>query len=144
VQRSRNSNSLILKSLGWGVVGYIFNETVLRHILPEKFLGIPLKVHAVTSDTDVTKMYGAQYGDPENKIKNPADENAEKVDNSAVGGIDLTAEQMNLQLQNAGKQIKFNVDPAMLAQLRNVPGFTPVVMGMQVMTEASFRQFLGI
>ena len=69
----------------------------------------------------------------------PTTDNAEKV-----GGIDLTAEQMNLQLQNAGQQIEFRVDPAMLTQLQNVAGFTSNVIGMQIMTEASLSQFLGV
>ena len=66
-----------------------------------------------------------------------------KVDNS-YGGIDLTAEKLNLQLQNAGKEIKFKVDPAMLAQLQNVPGFAPNVIGLEAMTELSLKKFFGI
>ena len=102
--------------------------------------------HGDTSSLKVGATLTTPGGDKEGSLPtNKSGGDASNADNSSLnGGIDLTAEQMNLQLQNAGKQIKFNVDPAMLAQLRNVPGFTPVVMGMQVMTEASFRQFLGI
>ena len=60
-----------------------------------------------------------------------------------TGGIDFNADKLNLQLQNAGKEIKFKSNPAMLAQLRNAPGFTSVVIGMQPMTELNFKQFLG-
>jgi len=58
------------------------------------------------------------------------------------GGIDLTPANMHLQTQNAGEGIKFHVDPAMLKQLQNAPGFVPVIINIQPMT--NLRQFLGI
>jgi len=59
-----------------------------------------------------------------------------------TGGIDLTPAKMNLQTQNSGGGIKFHLDPAMLDQLRNAPGFVPVIINIQPMTD--LRQFLGI
>jgi hypothetical protein len=38
--------------------------------------------------------------------------------------------------------IKFHLDPAMLEQLRNAPGFVPVIINVQPMTD--LRKFLGI
>jgi hypothetical protein len=58
------------------------------------------------------------------------------------GGIDLTPANMNLQTQNNGGEIKFHLDPAMLEQLRNAPGFVPVIINIQPMT--NLRTFLGL
>jgi len=61
---------------------------------------------------------------------------------SSTGGIDLTPANLHLQIQNTGMGIKFHMDPAMLAQLQNAPGFSPVIINMQPMKD--LRQFLGI
>ena len=58
------------------------------------------------------------------------------------GGIDLTPANMNLQTQNNGGEIKFHLDPAMLEQLHNVPGFVPVIINIRPMN--NIREFLGI
>ena len=58
------------------------------------------------------------------------------------GGIDLTPANMNLLTQNAGTEIKFHLDPAMLQRLQNAPGFTPVIINIQPLI--SLPQFLGI
>jgi hypothetical protein len=58
------------------------------------------------------------------------------------GGIDLTPANMNLQTQNSGESIKFYLDPAILEQLRNAPGFVPVIINVQPMTD--LRTFLGL
>jgi len=58
------------------------------------------------------------------------------------GGIDLTPANMNLQTQNAGGAIKFQLDPAMLAQLQNAAGFVPVIINIQPL--ADLTRFLGI
>lgn len=52
-----------------------------------------------------------------------------------TGGIDLTSANMNLQTQNNGGEIKFHIDPAMLAQLQNAPGFVPVIISIQPMSD---------
>ncbi len=59
-----------------------------------------------------------------------------------TGGINLTPANMNLQTQNNGGEIKFHMDPAMLQQLQNAPGFVPVIINIQPMTD--LRMFLGI
>ncbi len=58
------------------------------------------------------------------------------------GGIDLTPSNMNLQTQNNGGEIEFHLDPAMLAQLQNAPGFVPVIISIQPMTD--LKNFLGL
>jgi hypothetical protein len=52
-----------------------------------------------------------------------------------TGGIDLTPANMNLQTQNAREWIKFHLDPAQLEQLQNAPGFVPVIINIQPMTD---------
>jgi hypothetical protein len=69
------------------------------------------------------------------------------VDNSfnagnPTGGIDLTPANMDLQTQNNNGEIKFHLDPALLEQLRNAPGFVPVIVNIQPMND--LRKFLGI
>ena len=59
-----------------------------------------------------------------------------------TGGIDLTPANMHLQIQNASKGIKFQVDPAMLRQLQNAPGFVPVIINIQPLK--SLPEFLGL
>ncbi len=66
----------------------------------------------------------------------------ETIPSFGKGGIDLTSANMNLQTQNAGEGIKFKLDPAMLQQLQNAPGFLPVIINIQPMTD--LRQFLGL
>jgi hypothetical protein len=58
------------------------------------------------------------------------------------GGIDFNADKMNLETRNEGEEIKFKMDPAMLQQLQNVPGFYPVIINIQPMTD--IKGFLGI
>ncbi|MDE2027896.1 MAG: hypothetical protein KGJ11_05075, partial [Candidatus Omnitrophica bacterium] len=59
-----------------------------------------------------------------------------------TGGIDLTAGQMNLHMNNSGQAIKFHLDPAQLARLGNAPGFMPVIIHVQPMVD--LRKFLGV
>jgi len=40
------------------------------------------------------------------------------------GGIDLTNASKYLQTKNAGREIKFHINQAQLAQLQNASGFT--------------------
>ncbi len=61
------------------------------------------------------------------------------------GGIDLTPAMMGLQTMTGsrnGAGIKFHLDPAMLKQLQNVPGFVPVIINIQPVND--LRKFLGI
>ena len=58
------------------------------------------------------------------------------------GGIDLTAGNLNLLTLNSSGGIKFHMDPAMLQRLQNAPGFVPVIINIQPMTD--LRLFLGL
>ena len=52
-----------------------------------------------------------------------------------TGGIDLTINNLNLQTQNAGEGIKFYLKPAMFQQFQNSPGFVPVIVDIQPMSD---------
>ncbi len=60
------------------------------------------------------------------------------------GGIDFNADKVNnaFAVQSNGGAIKFHIDPAMLEQLQNAPGFVPVIINIQPMTD--LRMFLGL
>ena len=58
------------------------------------------------------------------------------------GGVDFTANKTPLEIQNAGEGIKFNIDPAMLKQLQDAPGFMPVIISIQPLK--SLPEFLGL
>ncbi len=64
-----------------------------------------------------------------------------KTDQRTPGGIDLNSDKA-LTVQNNGQGIKFHIDPAMLEQLQNAPGFTPVIINIRPMTD--LRMFLGL
>ena len=64
-----------------------------------------------------------------------------KLDNK-TGGIDLSVFNKVLKTSTHGVDIKFNMDPAMLKQLQNAPGFVPVIISIQPMLD--LRQFLGV
>ena len=70
-------------------------------------------------------------------------ESFEKV--KREGGIDLTPANMNLQIKkenDTSEGIKFYLDPAMLAQLRNAPGFVPIIINIEPLGD--LRGFLGV
>ena len=63
---------------------------------------------------------------------------------SRKGGIDLTPANMNLQTQNGGSEIKFHLNPAMLAQLQKASGFTPKVINILPMTDLKSFLMFGV
>jgi hypothetical protein len=52
----------------------------------------------------------------------------------ANGGIDLNSIDKDLQTKENG-EIKFTIDPAMLEELQNAPGFVPVIINIQPLTD---------
>lgn len=50
---------------------------------------------------------------------------------SDPGGIDFNSAKMDLHLQNDSPKIKLNVDPAMLEELQNAPGFWPEIIDIK-------------
>ncbi len=66
----------------------------------------------------------------------------QKEKSGIKGGIDFVLKKTLLEVQNAGDAIKFRIDPARLEQLRNAPGFSPIIINIQPMTD--LRLFLGL
>ena len=64
------------------------------------------------------------------------------IGKNGKGGIDFTANKTPLEIQNAGARITFHLNPAMLEQLKNAPGFEPKIIDMQPLTD--LKAFLGI
>ena len=64
-----------------------------------------------------------------------------KRTDARTGGIDLTSDKA-LTVQNNGQGIKFHIDPAQLKELENAPGFVPVIINIQPMS--NLRLWLGI
>ncbi|MBF0593455.1 MAG: hypothetical protein HQL22_00650 [Candidatus Omnitrophica bacterium] len=58
------------------------------------------------------------------------------------GGIDFNPNNMDMHLQNNGGAITVDVDPAMLQQLQNAPGFVPVIISTRPLD--SLSAFLGL
>jgi hypothetical protein len=61
-----------------------------------------------------------------------------------LGGIDLTQGDKVLEVKEGDYSggMKFNIDPAMIEQLKNAQGFVPVIINVQPITD--LRKFLGL
>jgi hypothetical protein len=82
----------------------------------------------------------AKLREASEKIEKALPKDAAQVSQERKGGIDLTPANMNLQTKNNGGEITFHLDPAMLQQLQNAPGFVPVIINIQPLND--LRQFL--
>jgi hypothetical protein len=63
--------------------------------------------------------------------------------NDDVGGIDLTRDEINIQKRGSNNGVQFNFDPAMVQQLRDASGLTPVIINIYPMT-TTVPMFLGL
>ena len=145
---------------------YIFEPKVLQHLLDEGdqkgmlgrgipntasefvdyIMGGTISQHGVYEES--YKILAIAFADERYK-DHPLYQDMIRQANAAMnaksrdlGGIDFNSDKMNLQLQNAGQEIKFHVDAAMLQQLQSVPGFTPIIINIQPMT--NLRVWLGL
>jgi uridine kinase len=76
-----------------------------------------------------------------NKAMSADDNLAMRSKIQKTGGIDLTSDQ-GLSIQNQGQAVKFYIDPSKLAELQNTPGFVPIIINVQPVTD--LRLWLGI
>ncbi|MDO8675787.1 MAG: glycosyl hydrolase [Candidatus Omnitrophota bacterium] len=62
---------------------------------------------------------------------------------TSTGGIDFNADKVDsaFAVKNSGGAIKFNIDPAMLQQLQDSPGFVPVIINVSPLKD--LPAFLG-
>ena len=60
------------------------------------------------------------------------------------GGIDFKSDKVDsaFAVKSGGGEIKFHVDPAMLEQLQNAPGFRPLIINIQPLHD--LHGFLGL
>ena len=58
------------------------------------------------------------------------------------GGIDLTADKMNLNIKDNGQALEFKIDAAMMSQLQSAPGFVPVIIDIKPVGD--LPAFLGL
>ncbi|MBF0485880.1 MAG: hypothetical protein HQL16_05125 [Candidatus Omnitrophica bacterium] len=58
------------------------------------------------------------------------------------GGIDFNSSRMTLETQGSAGAMAFNIDPAIMEELRSAPGFVPVVIGIQPLN--SLSEFLSV
>ncbi len=58
------------------------------------------------------------------------------------GGIDVNLNNIDFKSQGNGEEIKFDINPVLLARLQNASGVTPVVVGIQPLD--SLQQFMGV
>lgn len=77
-----------------------------------------------------------KYYTQKNAQKNPGD----KAMKANYGGIDLASAARRLQTQGNGT-INFHIDPALLRQLQDAPGFVPVIINIKPMND--LKEFLG-
>lgn len=80
-----------------------------------------------------------------NAIRNllPHPEKKSNADSAMpTGGIDLNTAMLNVDIQNSGQEIQWNAGPAMLEDLRDAPGFTPVIVQIQPVT--NLKSFLEL
>jgi len=122
------------------VDGYInpWNGEKLKQLYGDFFRGKGMLLpHAV--DTELFTP-----GEAEPLVVNAAQiaNQAKHLRTTPEGGIDLTPANMNVQTQNVGEGIKFHLDSDMIQRLKDVPGFVPVIINIQPIT--NLRQFLGL
>lgn len=58
------------------------------------------------------------------------------------GGIDLNPSQLAIETTDTGDAVTFEIDPAVLQQIQDAPGMTPVIIGIQPLE--SLTQFMGV
>ena len=74
------------------------------------------------------------------------EDHAMKLGIERKGGIDLTPANLNLEVKkginSAFEGIRLHLDPAMLQQLQNAPGFVPVIINIRPLND--LKAFLGV
>ena len=95
-------------------------------------------------------VFATQYfTDPKDQLFIKAQKNTdEAMVTPNKGGIDLTAAHMPLEIKadaamgGPGSSVRFQVDPAMIAQLRDAAGFVPTIINIRPL--ADLGAFLGV
>ncbi len=110
--------------------------------LKAKGLLVPVSNYYIVPNVEHGKIPSHPLARQFMEDKRNAIETKSPAQTSNTGGIDLTAANKYLQTQNSGGTIKFHIDPAMLKELQDAPGFSPVIISIQPLNDVP--QFLGI
>ncbi|MBF0490601.1 MAG: hypothetical protein HQL15_08315 [Candidatus Omnitrophica bacterium] len=124
-----------------GVIDYITKERGIRLAAQtdEPDLALISRLSDSLNKT-IQGSVGHPWSDGRGIIKSNSDGAA--ISKAETGGIDLTSDKA-LQVKNDGNgKITFNLTSEQLAKLQNVPGFTPVIISIQPMT--NLPEFLGL
>ncbi|MDO8674989.1 MAG: M28 family peptidase [Candidatus Omnitrophota bacterium] len=114
-------------------------------------VGISIGGGWTAAPVDINPFVPKNFTAPVRKEMNPVDSKDTKKDKAMLnkGGIDLNAVDKNLQVKmdsllrgNDKEGVKFNINPVILEQLQNAPGFVPVIINIQPMND--LHLFLGI
>ncbi|NTU49947.1 MAG: radical SAM protein [Desulfobulbaceae bacterium] len=144
----------ILGFMGKGVKSLDMELGYLADVLSKRNVGVGFGlviVDAVTisEGTENTGGWGDSYFS-ENEVSFPTKvleklARPGKADamNSDLGGIDLSRDKMGLQVQNGGQGVQFKFDPAMIQQLQNAAGLTPIIIDIRPMI-TTVPIFLGL
>ena len=120
---------LPFENLGTGFLGVKINSTADFEEESKD-----ANVYALTKNDDKKDLFEL------NAAEKP--DQAMKANELEKGGIDLTPAKMNFQVKNdTSMVIRFHLDPGMLEKLQNAPGFVPVIINIQPMTD--LKLFLG-
>ena len=77
--------------------------------------------------------YTAYSGDPDAGWKAPTTD-AAQITESSLGGIDMNAANLNLQLKRDGKGVPLPLAQQDMSQLSRIPGFMPVIIEIKPVT----------
>ncbi len=125
------------------IVPFIRNSNALKErAMAEGALRISTAQYAAQKDTH---PYGVIAGAVERYMKRVQSSDQDDPAMAAlkkVGGIDFNSDKMKVEITNEGQGIKFDLDPIVLEQFRNAPGFEPVITRVQPLKDLPV--FLGI
>ncbi len=140
-EKSRTSGVLTeiqRNNLGWGVGDMLISPAGVRF----RIIGFS----GIGSNEETVALSALDIIDFEDEIPLSIAKQYRRIPKADVamnsGGIDLASVDKHLQTQNGGERIQFHLDQAQLAQLQNAPGFVPVIINIQPMT--NLRLWLGI
>ncbi|MBF0490715.1 MAG: hypothetical protein HQL15_08915 [Candidatus Omnitrophica bacterium] len=137
---------------GWDLAKEVYSHIPTRN--PEEWgklkmhsfdlgpLNAPIPLQQLMKRIYIATSAMVQPRDSESTVGNSAKVTDQDKAMTNTGGIDLTSDKA-LQVKNDGNgEIQFHLDSAQLAQLQNAPGFTPVIISIQPMTD--IKLFLGL
>jgi hypothetical protein len=125
---------------GYSVVGARIESLLSASSINHRWLGEGLNKYDYIIEVAADGTFNMLMQNPGNRTMEKMGGDQDRA-MSSTGGIDLTSNKV-LSVQNSGQGIQFYTDPAMLQRLQNAPGFVPVIINIQPMTD--LRKFLEV